>query len=275
MSARCVGIPRALARLALFLATGLVGAVAAPVAVPALDWSAPHRWVHLDNVTQAGVGLFEGARRRWLAALRKDGTALPDGRPLFWSGDHDGLRTYVTFWPFGEMAALDARSRMVAASQAKLTPQALKEYQDGDAALVAPHYTQIWSRQPEDDFVSPVAGDLTELSGAHGRLQLLQLNLQVAARADANWGEIRALLARKRYPLTCRVFSSRYGAGQTILLWLSTDAVSLKSAPGLTEFLQTATGESQSTALAKEFAGLWSAQQQLDVVRRDDLSNLP
>lgn len=246
----------------------------APVA-GTLDWSAPHRWVHVDTVGRDGVALFEGARLRWLKALRAGAAPLPDGRPLFWSGDHEGLRTYLTFSPFGEIAELDARGRLVAETQARLGEQAVKDYDSGDAALVPPHYTQIWRRQPDDDFVSPVAGELTELTAAHARLQLLQLDLQAAERVDVNWKEVRELLARQRYPLTCRVLTSRYGLGQTMLLWLAADAESLRRATPLLELLRQAPGEPRGVALAREYSTLRAQQQQLDLVRRDELSNLP
>jgi hypothetical protein len=239
-----------------------------------LDWSAPNRWVHLDTVPEKGVPVFEGARQRWLKTLRRDGETLPDGRALFWSGDRGGVRTYLTFYPFRELGELDEKSRRVAETQAKVGKDALADYDSADSVLVQPHYTQIWARRPGDDFVSPLAGELTELTASHGRVEFQRLNYEVADRVKANWQEVREALTKQRYPLTCRVFFGSYGVGQTVKLWLAPDEASLKRAPSLADALRQALGDERGSALAREYAALWTTQEEMDVVRREELSNL-
>ena len=241
-------------------------------AAPSLDWGAPHRWVHVDTVPQAGVPVFEGARQRWLKVLRRD--ALPDGRALFWSGDRAGVRTYLTFYPFKEWGDLDARSRRVTETQTKVGPEAVADYDSADSVLVQPHYTQVWSRRPADDFVSPLAGELTELTATHGRLEFQRLNYEVADRVKANWVEVREALAKQRYPLTCRVYFGTHGVGQTFKLWLAPDEAALKRAPPLADALRQALGDERGGALAREYAAMWTTQEEINVVRRQELSNL-
>jgi hypothetical protein len=264
---------RVLSDLALMIRPCLVAAALFQTAAsPSLDWGAPHRWVHLDTVPEAGVPVFEGARQRWLKTLRRDG--LPDGRALFWSGDRAGRRTYLTLYPFREWGELDARSRRASETQAKVGPEAVADYDSADSVLVQPHYTQVWSRRPGDDFVSPLAGELTELTATHGRLEFLRLNYEVADRAKANWAEVREALAKQRYPLTCRAYFGTYGVGQTFRLWLAADEAALKRAPSLEDALRQALGDERGRALAREYAALWTTQEEMDVVRREELSNL-
>ena len=65
--------------LVLAMMACLHAAPAGPAADRAsLDWEAPNRWVHVGTVTAEGAPLFEGARARWLTALRDHG-GLYDG----------------------------------------------------------------------------------------------------------------------------------------------------------------------------------------------------
>jgi hypothetical protein len=242
----------------------------APAMPAALDWNAPNRWVHVDNIAKDRIALFEGARQRWLLALHRDGAHLTDGRALFWSGDHGDVRTYLTFYPFTNFADLDARARTAKVTQGIVGKAAVDDYDSGDAALVPPHYTQIWIRRNAEDFVSPIAGDLSELSAGSARVQIQQLDFARSERAEAVWNEVKAALEKARYPLTCRTFTAWYGDGRTERLWLAPDVQSLQAAPSL----RAAIANQSGSALADEYEALWQLQDEFEISRRGELSNL-
>jgi hypothetical protein len=258
-------------------ALGLQACLAsAPPSPPAagLDWSAPCRWVHVDTVTPQSAPVFEAARRRWLATLRGKGTFMPDGRPLFWTGMHGGRRTYLTFYPFEKFAELDQRREQVRETQAAVGKAAVTDYDSGDAALVPPHYTQIWLREPDLDFL-PLAGATDELRATHGRIEVRQLRFDQADRLEATWKTVQVALAKERYPLTCRSFFASYGSGFTVQLWLAPDAATLHAAPPLAEVLRAALGDERGSAVALDLGAILSTEDQFEIERRDDLSNLP
>lgn len=253
--------------------TGATSVPSRDVGSAALDWRAPNRWVHVDTVRADAVSVFEAARKRWLRALHRDDGNLPDGRALFWSGSHGAVRTYFTFYPFREFAELDARARRAAATQAAVGKAAVDDYDTGDAALTPPHYTQLWMRTADDDFVSPLVGELGELDGAVARIEILQPDITHGERVDVVWTAVRAALTAQRFPLTCRTFRAWYGTGETVRLWLAHDAGALHAAPPIAEVLRRELGDARGAALAGELAALWSLHDSFEIERRDDLSN--
>src|SRR4029079_12712788 len=78
-----------------------------------LDWTAPYRWVHIDNVDAAKAVTFEGARTDGLRVLGKGDRWLDDGRALFWHARTGPVQTFVTLYPFRRFGDLDARRETV------------------------------------------------------------------------------------------------------------------------------------------------------------------
>lgn len=247
-----------------------------PPAPPAyrLDWNASGRWVHVDTAPPEGAPAYEGARRRWLAVLGRQGAFVPDGRPLFWSGLRGDARTYWSFSPFEKFADLDVRRQVAVDALAKAGDAAVADYNTGDDALILPHTSEIWFRQPDLDFVSPVAGELTEVTAAHARLEFHQMKLGGGERLDAAWKAVQEALAKERYPLTCRGFFVGFGTGFTVQVWLAPGAAVLRQAPPLDAVLRQALGDERGAALAKDLAELLPVKEQLEIERRDDLSHL-
>ena len=198
-----------------------------------LDWSASRRWVHIDNVDPAKVQAFENARRGWLDALRTKDGMLDDVRPLFWEGRGDDARTFFTFYPFANFAELDARRETALATNQLAGKQAVERYDEGDAALVAPHLSQIWRRSPSLDYVPPGAADLTELNALAGRIEFQEEDLQREEKTRAVWKVVRDCLASRRHPIACRTFWSEFGSGELVRIWLAPDARTLREAPSL------------------------------------------
>lgn len=247
---------------------------AAPRSHRDLDWTSLRRWVHVDNVLAAKVPLFEGARREWLAALQQGDSLLGDGRPLFWCAPGDSVQTYFTFYPFRAMVELDARGRMRQATDKIVGKEAGDRYDLGDGGLVSPHYSQIWQRSPADDLVWPGTEHLTERTAGAGRLDIHMPDLQRSGDADSLWNEIRAALAAQQYPLACRNYSSLYGIGQSMMLWLAPDAAALRAAPPLETALVQALGEPRARALVAQFERVFPVRESYELARRPDLSNM-
>lgn len=250
---------------------------APPVALEtheALDWSAPFRWVHFDTVDSSKAQIFEASRLGWLKILRKGDRLLGDGRPLFWHARAGARQTYFTFYPLSTFAALDARRDMIRKTEAAVGRDAVNQYDAGDVALLAPHYTQIWRRSPADDFVSTKNKDATELSAAFGRIEIRQVEPRDGDRVDQLWKEIRAALSAADYPISCRVFQSSYGAGDTIFLWLASDRETLSAAPSLEAALARQLGKQEGSRLSQEWKRLVFGGKTLSIERRADLSNL-
>src|SRR5262245_18736536 len=177
-----------------------------------LDWQAPYRWVHIDNLDSAKAARFEGARKAWLQTLRKDGVLLGDGRPLFWHARSSRAgQTLFTFYPFRAWADLDARREMIDRTQKAVGEEAVKAYDRGDIALVSPHYTQVWRREPDYDIASGAARDLTEVTAMVGRLEVHTMDVRRSDDVDKAWKRIANALSSTGYPLACRAYSSTYG----------------------------------------------------------------
>ncbi len=153
-----------------------------------LDWQAPRRWVHVDNVDAQKASLFVDARLSWLAKLRTDDGLLADGRPLFWHARSSKAgETFFSFYPFRTWTDLDARGQMATETVKVVGEDALKAYDSGDEALVSPHYSQIWSRVAEYDIAVPATESLTELSATAGRLEVHSVDI-------TRWERLRAVV---------------------------------------------------------------------------------
>ena len=210
-----------------------------------LDWSGPYRWVHIDNVDTTKAATFEDARTGWLRVLRKKDGWLDDGRALFWHARAGAVQTFFTFYPFRRFADLDARRETVGRTNEIAGRAATDAYDLGDAALVAPHHSEIWRRDPDQDVAAPAVAALTELTAAAGRLDFLQPDIQKEGRLERLWKTVRETLEARNYPLACRTFRSVFGTGEIVRLWLAPDAATMASAPSISSVLEKALGEAR------------------------------
>jgi hypothetical protein len=258
----------------------LVGAqlvlACAPLAAPRgappprapLDWSAAGRWVHVDHVDPAQAPSFEQARKRWLARLAQLPGWQPDGRPLFWSGTHGGSSVYVTFHPYSTWSDLAARAEAAAATNEAAGQEAVTDYDSGDQALVPPHRSELWRRLPEMD-LGPAPGAPCELSSRRLLVELRRLPTGAAGPAfDEVWSAVQRALGGKASGVQAQAWWSAYGSGALVLLWSGADGAwprglsVLKALPG-------------GAALLERAEALTPLEDRLELVRRDDLSNLP
>ena len=240
-----------------------------------LDWAAPYRWVHVDNLEAAKAARFERARKDWLAALRKEGSLLGDGRPLFWHAKSSAAgQTLFTFYPFRTWADLDARREMIDRTQKAVGEAAVKAYDSGDAALVSPHYSQVWRREEEYDIASAAAKDLNERTAMAGRLEVRTMDVRRSEDFDRAWKRVANALALAGYPLACRVYSSTYGRGEVVLFWLAKDAESYAAARPLRAEMERQFGKKEAEKLLETLKQVFPLQESYEVARRPDLSNL-
>lgn len=241
-----------------------------------LDWQAPRRWVHIDNVDPQKASLFENSRKGWLAALHRGGRVLGDGRPLFWYARAGTVQTYFTLYPFRLWADLDARSEMIDQTNKAVGEDAVKTYDLGDAALVPPHCSQIWRRLAASDITWSGVDSLTELTAAVGRLEIHQIDWWRWDEFEHLWNDVKTALVAQKYPLACRVFTNAFGnnQGEYILLWLSSDPARYRAAPTLQKALTQQLGERKGAEDVAMLEKLFPLRASYEVEKRLDLSNL-
>jgi hypothetical protein len=267
-----------LAALTILLASVVVHAAGEKNSSPAflpLDWKAPNRWVHVDNVDAKKAALFESCRKSWLQALHRNGEVLGDGRALFWQAHTSSTReTYFTFYPFQSWPDLDARAQMIEQNQKTLGDDAVKAYDAGDAALVSPHYSQFWRRVADYDIVADTTKTVTELTATAGRLEVHTFDITRSDDFDAAWKSLKNALVAARYPLVCRVFRSTYGKGEYMLWWMADDASVYKSAASWQSVLRQRLGKKESEKVFGTLKNVFPLEESYEVERRADLSNL-
>ena len=254
------------------LAAGAPGAVALSTHA-SLDWNAPYRWVHVDNIGPDPSAVFERARAGWLQALRQGDSLLADGRALFWSHRTKERSTYFTFYPFTLFGELDARRDAVRATQAAVGKGALARYDLGDSVLVPPHYSQIWRRSPDDDYVPAGSEAWNELTAACGWMEFRTPSFEDAA-VDSLWKDLRTALAAEHYPLACRVFQNVYGSSDIICMWLAPDSTALQAAPRMKDVVTRHLGIAPATKFWKRLDAVLPVTSTLTVKRRPEMSNL-
>jgi hypothetical protein len=240
-----------------------------------LDWQAPNRWVHVDNLDAQKAAAFEAARRGWLAALHVDGNLLGDGRPLFWHARSTPAgQTFFTFYPFAKLTDLDARREMIKQTQALVGEAAVQQYDTGDAALVSPHYSQLWRRVADFDVAGPATTSLNELTAATGRLEVHTVDIVQWDAFEQAWRRVADALVAAGYPLACRAFANSYGKGEYMLWWLAPDAAAYAGAPPVREVVARQLGEAQSAEIFAVLDRAFPVVESYEVERRPDLSNL-
>jgi len=241
-----------------------------------LDWTSPSRWVHIDNIDPKLESVFVSCRHQWLKDLAQGDSILGDGRPLFWCAATDTTRTYFTLYPFRIWADLDARRAMANRTGQLVGEEKGKAYDAGDAALVPPHGSQLWSRVPSDDILAPGVDSLSELTAAVGRMEFRQVDWSNWDQCQKAYGELRAALLEQRYPLVCRVFSNNYGGkqGDLLLWWLARDSSSYVSAESIRTALEKGLGKARADDLMARLDRYFPVHCSADAKRRDDMSNL-
>jgi len=233
------------------------------------DSKAPtYRTVHFDHVDPQKREQFENARRQWLRALNDAG--LSDERGLFIQA---GPSTFLTLHTVGGFADLDRlqKARRVAPSRLK---EAVDVYdRDSDSALVPPHHSELWSWADYLDY-RPAGGALDERTFVAG--YMLVEEVYPGPRGEPYfdaWEQMRAALEKARYPLTRLSFSTSYGRGRTISLWLAKSRADLDGAPSVADAIAGVLGKEKAEALLERQRSGVVSTERFDILRRRDLDS--
>jgi hypothetical protein len=195
----------------------------APEAVSASHAPAPgaaskRRLVHVDHVDPAKVTAFEDARRQLLAAYAA--RSIDEGTTTILETKDDLERPeFLSLRPFGPYADLDrlndaAATRAVALGKDLDRLDALTH-----ATLVPPHASEIWLARDDLSYAAP--GAPTEATAPAARL-----SRDVVSPADGDDYEraakdLVAALRRASSPVARLAFTSSYGTGEYVTLWLA------------------------------------------------------
>jgi hypothetical protein len=210
-----------------------------------------------------------------MATLRQGDGLLGDGRALFWHAASSPEReTFFSFYPFSSWADLEARGRMIHRTEEIVGDAAVAAYDSGDAALVSPHYWQIWRRLGSLDIAPPAIRNLTEVTASNGRIEVHTVDIRRWDEFETAWLQVAEALGAAEYSLGCRAFRASYGRGEVVLWWLASDPVSYKAAPPVAEVLERQLGQHAAAALLATLDEVLPLEESYDVERRVDLSNM-
>jgi hypothetical protein len=247
-------------------------ATTAESSAPRLDWTAAWRWVHIDRIDPARIALFEDARRTWLATLGPPGRRRQDGRALFFSGRDGDAAIYYTLYPYATWSDLDARSAAAKATQQAVGTTAVQAYDAGDAALVPPHRSELWTHLDGSDVIvanePALEPDARAIVIEYRRMP----TAEAGAEFDRVWSRLQKALQERGDTATVRAYWSLYGSGELVLVWLAHDESMLApSNDGLAKVGRSDGG----AAMLADLERLAPRRTRLALTRRDDLSNLP
>jgi hypothetical protein len=226
------------------------------------------RTVHFDHLDPDRRPQFEDARHAWLRALTA--AKMSDERGIF---IQVAPSTFLTLHPASNLSDLDElqKARRVAPSQLK---EAVQKYdRDSDGALVPPHHSELWSSA---DYLGyrPAQGALDERTFGAGRM--LVEEVYPGPRGEpyyAAWDELRPALEKARYPLTRLSFTTMYGSGKVVTLWLARSRAELEAAPSLPDAVAGVLGKERATALLEQQRSGVASTESHDIARRPDLDS--
>jgi hypothetical protein len=226
------------------------------------------RTIHFDHVDPEKRPQFENARHEWLRALTAAG--LSDERGIFLQV---GPSTFVTMHAFADFSELDQLQKARRVAPGQLKEAGARYDRDSDDALVPPHHSEVWSTADYLDY-RPAEGALDERSFETGYMLVEEVYPGPRGEPYYNaWDEVRPALEKARYPLTRVSFSSSYGSGRVVSLWLSKGRAELAAAPSVSDAIASVLGKEKATAIVEQQQrGLVSTARH-ELVRRRDLDS--
>jgi hypothetical protein len=199
---------------------------------------------------------------------RKPGSAIERGWFI-----EAGSDTFYTLHAFDDFTALDRLREARKVAPSKLVEARTAYDRDSDGALLPPHRSEIWVREVELDY-RPSTGGLDEKRFGAGRMIIEEVHPGPGGEAyGAAWKELVAALGRAQYPLTFVSFSSSYGSGEQIGLWLAKTKADLDASPSVQDAAAGVLGKENADALFQRLAKCVVAHEEVSIVRRADLDS--
>lgn len=187
------------------------------------------RLVHVDHVDPARAAQFEDARRQLLAAYATRG--LREGTTtLLETKDDEGRPEFLSLRPFGPYAEIDRLNDAAAARAAAIGKDLDRLDAMTHATLVPPHANEIWLLHPELSYVP--AGAPGEADATAARLTIEEVAPTATDGYEAAVKGVTAALAQAKIPVTRLAFTSSYGTGAYVTVWLARSAADLEALGG-------------------------------------------
>ena len=223
------------------------------------------RLVHVDHVDPAKAAVFEDARRQLLAAYAAKG--LNEGTTtLIETKDDEGRPEFLSLRPFGAYAEIDKLNDAAAARGAALGKDLDRLDAMTHATLVPPHASEIWLLHADLSYAPGGGNAPTEKDATAARLTIEQVAPAAGDEYEAAVKEVTLALARAKLPVTRLAFTSSYGTGEYVTVWLARSASDLEALGGATA---TPTPGDVASALEKERARTVKSSTRVAFVRRE------
>jgi hypothetical protein len=261
------------------LSTLCAACAASPRASPTLSAAGPtppsttqpdeYRSVHIDNIGPGLLAQFEGARRDWLAELRRANAT--DGRGVFLQV---GPSTFYTVRSFAKFGDFDTRGDAIERSLAAVPKAAAERYDAlSDTSLVFPHTSEVWGVEADLSY-APSGGGVTQRTAACGRLVLEDLRPDPPSekRYEGATVEMNHALAEARYPLTRATFRTVFGAGRLVTMWLAASREELDGAADVEVAVAAVRGRERAAELSAACDASIVHRETLPLVVRHDLT---
>jgi len=179
---------------------------------------AKRRLVHVDHVDPLKATQFEEARRQLLAdyaarSLNEGATTVIETK------DDDGRPEFLSLRPFGAYAEIDRLNDAAAARAVALGKELDRLDAMTHATLVPPHTNEIWLLH-EDLSYAPAAAPREGDATAARIVEETVAPTGTGEYEKAVKGVVEAL-GRTRSPLARLGFTSSYGTGEYVTLWLA------------------------------------------------------
>jgi hypothetical protein len=183
------------------------------------------RLVHVDHVDPAKAAEFEDARRQLLAAYAA--RSLNEGTTtIIETKDDDARPEFLSVRPFGAYAEIDKLNDAAAVRAVALGKDLDRLDAITHATLVPPHANEIWLLH--EDLTYAPAGSPREGEATAARLVE---DVVAPTATDAYEKEVKGIvdaLGKAKSPLARLAFTSSYGTGEYVTLWLARSAAELE-----------------------------------------------
>jgi hypothetical protein len=216
------------------------------------------RAVHVDHVDPVKVSQFEEARRQLLATYAAKGQR-EETTTIVETKDDQGRPEFLSMRPFGAYAELDRLNDAAAARAAAIGKDLDRLDAMTHATLVPPHANEIWLFHAELSYAPP--GSPTEADATAARLSFEEVAPTSSDEYEAAVKGVLDALGRTKAPVARLAFSSSYGTGEMVTLWLARSAADL-------EALESAASE-VGAAIAKEQAKTVKSATRVAFVRKE------